>query len=109
MKKFKTISVGSNGWDMDDEDYNAMEEYHETKDYTVDIDDLMAERLEFEKIAIEAMRELEANGHIEVILLRNNNIRKWWCAIKEVERKKKVKADALAKLSDEEKELLGLR
>lgn len=71
------------------------------------------------RMACAAMDELEANGIAEVLLLKNDELRTWWAAHKEADRKEKariaekerkerVKAEALARLSDEEKELLGL-
>lgn len=71
------------------------------------------------RMACAAMDELEANGIAEVLLLKNDELREWWTAHKEADRKEKariaekerkarVKQEALDRLSDEEKELLGL-
>jgi len=71
------------------------------------------------RMACSAMEELEANGIAEVLLLKNDELREWWTAHKEadrkekarvaeLERKERVKSEALASLSDEAKELLGL-
>lgn len=71
------------------------------------------------RMACSAMEELERNGIAEVLLLKNDEVREWWAAHKEADRKERarvaelqrreaVKQEALNKLSDEEKELLGL-
>ena len=71
------------------------------------------------RIACKAMDALEANGVEDFLLLKDNEVREWWAQHKEadrkekarlaeIERKERVKAEALARLSDEEKELLGL-
>ena len=71
------------------------------------------------RMACSAMEELERNGIAEVLLLKNDEVREWWAAHKEADRKERarvaelqrreaVKQEALNKLSNEEKELLGL-
>ena len=71
------------------------------------------------RIACAALTELEENGIAEVLLLKNDELREWWAAHKEADRKEqarlaekerraRVKEEALARLSEEEKELLGL-
>lgn len=76
--------------------------------------------IEMENIAIEAMTELEKNGIADLLLLKNDKLRAWWTDYKEYiaaveaakaeeERRERVKAEALARLSEEEKELLGLK
>lgn len=71
------------------------------------------------RIACAAMEELERNGVSEVLLLKNDELREWWAKHKEAdrieqeriaekERRARVKQEALDRLSDEEKELLGL-
>ena len=71
------------------------------------------------RIACKAMTQLEKSGRADFILIEDEEIREWWAAHKEadrkeqarvaeLERKERVKAEALARLSDEEKELLGL-
>lgn len=73
----------------------------------------------FESFAKEAMRELVTAGLADFVLLRNDKLRKWWQEVvkkemaeqakrEAIEHKKKLKEQALAKLSDEEKEALGL-
>jgi hypothetical protein len=71
-------------------------------------------------IAHIAMQTLEENGIADFVLLKHDDIRDWWKERKleilrrnaEVEaraRKAEIKARALARLSDEEKEALGLK
>lgn len=71
------------------------------------------------RIACAALEELERNGIAEVLLLKNDELREWWSAHKEadrrererlaeIERKERVRQEALDRLSAEEKELLGL-
>jgi hypothetical protein len=71
------------------------------------------------RIACKALTELEKNEIEDLLLLKDDEVRTWWTKHKEddrkeqarlaeIERKARVKAEALARLSDEEKELLGL-
>ena len=71
------------------------------------------------RIACKAMDALEELEQEDFLLLKDDEVRQWWMAHKEADRKEKariaekerrerVKAEALARLSDEEKELLGL-
>ena len=71
------------------------------------------------RIACKAMEALEENGIEDFLLLKDDEVRQWWQQHKEADRKEKarvaekerrqrVKEEALARLSDEEKELLGL-
>ena len=71
------------------------------------------------RVACAAMEELVRHGKADFLILKNEEVRDWWEAhvkadkaekarIAEEERKDRVKAEALARLSDEEKELLGL-
>jgi hypothetical protein len=80
---------------------------------------IKAEADKLARIACAALTELEANGIAEVVLLKNDELREWWAAHKEADRKAtearvererraRVKEEALAKLSTEERELLGL-
>jgi hypothetical protein len=73
----------------------------------------------FEKFAVEAMEELEANGMADLLLLKNDKLREWWKAHKEAEARKlaarlekervaRVREEALAKLSTEERKVLGI-
>lgn len=72
------------------------------------------------RIACKAMEALEKDGRADFLLLEDDEVRDWWLAHKEADRKEKarvaeqqrreaVKQEALNKLSDEEKELLGLK
>lgn len=71
------------------------------------------------RIACKALAELENNEIEDMLLLRDDEVRTWWkkhkeddareqARLAEVERKKRIKEEALAKLSTEERELLGL-
>lgn len=71
------------------------------------------------RIACKAMQALEELEQEDFLLLKDDEVRQWWAQHKEADRKEKarvaekerrerVKAEALARLSAEEKELLGL-
>ena len=71
------------------------------------------------RIACAAMTELEQVGKAEFLVLRNEEVRDWWeehkeadrkerARIAEIERRKRVKEEALSRLTEEEKEILGL-
>jgi hypothetical protein len=71
------------------------------------------------RIACKALAELENNKIEDMLLLRDDEVRTWWkkhkeddareqARLAEVERKKRVRDEALAKLSTEEREVLGL-
>jgi hypothetical protein len=71
------------------------------------------------RIACKALTELEKSGIEDLLLLKDDEVRTWWlkhkeddareqARVAEIERKERVKAEALARLSSEEKELLGL-
>ena len=73
----------------------------------------------FESFAKEAMRGLVEHGIADFVLLKNDKLRAWWQRVVKQEQiaqakreaaahKKMLKEQALAKLSDEEKEALGL-
>lgn len=72
------------------------------------------------RIACKALTELEKNEVEDMLLLGDDEVRTWWKKHKEddareqarkaeAERKERIKAEALASLSDEAKELLGLK
>ncbi len=72
------------------------------------------------RIACKALAELEDNKIEDMLLLRDDEVREWWAKHKEDDRKAKearearerraaIKKAALAKLSEEEQELLGLK
>jgi hypothetical protein len=71
------------------------------------------------RIACKALQELEDNKISEVLLLRDDEVREWWAEHKEADRRAReareakerraaIKKSALAKLSEEEKEVLGI-
>lgn len=72
------------------------------------------------RIACKAMTELEKNRMEVFILLQDDEVREWWAQHKiadakaaaakaERARVAKVKRDALSKLSDEERKVLGIK
>lgn len=72
------------------------------------------------RIACAVMTALEADGREDFILLQNQEVREWWTAHKEFDRKRReaeaekqrlaqLKKDALAKLSAEERKVLGIK
>lgn len=94
---------------------NWAHDYDDTK-----LRKLKAEADKLARIACKAMTELEKMGKEDFLLLRDNEIREWWEAHKEadrreqarlaeIERRERIKSEALARLSDEEQELLGLK
>ena len=85
-----------------------------------DIKRLKKEADKLARIACEALTELEKAGKADFLILKNDELREWWEAHKEADRKEKarvaeqerrerVKREALDRLTDEEKELLGLK
>lgn len=67
-----------------------------------------------------AMMALEDNGHADFVLLKHDDLHKWWRMHKDEmakveearivkERRAEIKARALSRLTDEEKEALGLK
>ncbi len=71
------------------------------------------------RIACKALAELEDNKIEDMLLLRDDEVREWWAKHKEDDRKAKearesrerraaIKKAALSKLSEEEKEVLGI-
>lgn len=72
------------------------------------------------RVACKAMTELVKSGYADFLLLQDDEVREWWdkhqeadrkeqARLAEIERRNKIKADALAKLSNEEKEILGIK
>lgn len=81
---------------------------------------LKAQMDKLARIACKAMEALEKDGRADFLLLEDDEVRDWWLEHKEADRKERarvaelqrreaVKQEALNKLSDEEKELLGLK
>ena len=71
------------------------------------------------RIACKAMEELVKSGYGDFLVLKDDEVREWWEkhqeddrkareAQLEKERRAQVKKEALAKLSDEEKRVLGI-
>jgi hypothetical protein len=72
------------------------------------------------RIACKAMTELVKSGHADFLVLKDDEVREWWEKHQEADRKAqeakaekarktKLKKEALAKLSDEEKIVLGIK
>lgn len=96
-----------NHWDSHDSDRDKIRELKKQADMLA-------------RIACKALDELEANKIEDLLLLRDDEVREWWKKHKEDDRKAKearevkerraaIKKAALAKLSEEEQELLGLK
>lgn len=72
------------------------------------------------RIACRAMAELEKQGRADFLLIENEEVREWWSAHKEADakaqaereekaRRHQVRNEALAKLTNEEKKVLGIK
>lgn len=83
------------------------------------INELKRQADKLARIACKALTELEENGLEDLLLLKDDEVRTWWkkhkeddareqARLAEIERKERVKQEALAKLSDEERKLLGI-
>ena len=94
-------------------DYESDNGYSQREEYKERCDQLA-------RIACAVMEELVKQGKEDFLVLKNEEVRTWWeehvkadrkekARIAEIERKERVRAEALARLSDEEKELLGLK
>ena len=82
--------------------------------------ELKANNDKLARIACRALTELESNGIEDLLLLKDDETREWWVAHKEADRKAqeaaaekrriaKLKKEALAKLTDEERQVLGIK
>lgn len=85
-----------------------------------DIKRLKSEADKLARIACKAMTELVKSGHADFLVLKDDEVREWWETHQEADRKAQeaklerqrraqVKKEALAKLSDEEKKILGIK
>ena len=72
------------------------------------------------RIACKAMEELVKSGKADFLLIKDDEVREWWEQHQEADRKareerakkrleSKIRREALAKLSDEEKKILGIK
>ena len=72
------------------------------------------------RIACKAMEELVKSGKADFLLIKDDEVREWWDAHQEADRKAReareqkerdarVRREALAKLTDEEKKILGIK
>lgn len=93
-------------WDQHDSDRDKIRELKKQADMLA-------------RIACKALQELEDNKIEDMILLRDDEVREWWQKHKEDDRKAReareakerraaIKKAALSKLSEEEKEVLGI-
>ena len=84
------------------------------------IKELKAQADKLARIACKALGALEAMEKEDFLLLKDNEVREWWAEHKEADRRareaeerkqalKAAKARAMAKLTDEDKILLGLK
>jgi len=84
-----------------------------------DVKRLKKEADKLARIACKAMTELVKSGHADFLVLKDDEIREWWEQHQEADRKAQeaqlekerraqVKKEALAKLSDDEKRVLGI-
>ena len=94
-------------------DYESDNGYNQREQYKEQCDKLA-------RIACAAMEELVKHGKADFLVLKNEELRTWWEAhvkadraerarIAEIERRERVRQEALDRLTDEEKELLGLK
>ena len=85
-----------------------------------DIKVLKREADKLARIACKALQALEAMGKEDFLLLKDDEVRLWWASHKEADRKareaeeekqrrREAKERVLARLTDEEKVLLGLK
>lgn len=81
---------------------------------------LKAQADKLARIACKALQTLQDIGKEDFLLLKDDEVREWWQAHQEADRrareaeelkqrKKEAKARAMAKLTDEDKILLGLK
>ena len=84
------------------------------------IKELKAQADKLARIACKALNALETMEKEDFLLLKDNEVREWWAEHKEADRRareaeerkqalKAAKARAMAKLTDEDKILLGLK
>lgn len=84
------------------------------------IKELKSQADKLARIACKALNALEAMEKEDFLLLKDNEVREWWAQHKEADRQareaeerkqslKAAKARAMAKLTDEDKVLLGLK
>lgn len=94
-------------------DYESDNGYLQREEYKQQCDRLA-------RVACAVMEELVSQGREDFFVLKNPEVAEWWTAhvaadrkekarVAEIERKEQVRSEALARLSDEEKELLGLK
>lgn len=95
-------------------------EYVNTPSNDREVVELKKQNDRLARIACKAMTALEKEGKEDFLLLKDDEVRKWWSAHKiadakaAAEKAKKarasaIKASALSKLTDEERKILGIK
>jgi hypothetical protein len=98
-------------------DYETTSDY---SDYEAEIRALTKQNDRLARIACKAMTALEEAGQEDFLLLKDEEVREWWKKHKEADAKAKaereekariarIKKEALAKLSAEERQALGIK
>ena len=92
-------------------------DYEDDRQYDYEV---KAQNDRLARIACKAMNELVKSGYADFLLLKDDEVREWWDKHQEADRKakeqaaekrriNKLKKEALAKLTDEEKAVLGIK
>ena len=92
-------------------------DYEADREYAYEV---KAQNDRLARIACKAMNELVKSGYADFLLLKDDEVREWWDKHQEADRKakeqaaekrriNKLKKEALAKLTDEEKAVLGIK
>ena len=98
-------------------DYEDDRSYH---DYDSEVRSLRKQNDRLARIACKAMTTLEELEKEDFLLLKDEEVREWWKKHKEAdakaaaaraekERRERIKKEALAKLSAEERAILGIK
>lgn len=99
-------------------DYEDDQRIHDT--YDSEIRSLKKQNDRLARIACKVMTVLEEDGHADLLLIADEEVRTWWVKHKEADAKAKaereelariarIKKEALAKLSAEERKVLGVK
>jgi hypothetical protein len=111
VKRVRKASPWATPPSYSDDDVFQADDY-ETEDWSQTqsrrIEALNDELEELDSIAEAALRALDDNGIIEALLLQNDAVREWWAPRKQAIEDEKLRKATLAKLSDDERRVLGL-
>lgn len=99
-------------------DYEDDHRVHDA--YDSEIKALKKQNDRLARIACKAMTVLEEDGHADLLLIADDEVREWWGKHKEADAKaraereerarvERIKKEALAKLSTEERRALGIK